>query len=156
MRKSKPIIRYENFADFDEFIQTAKKIQSEEDFKVVRREQEAVRTEQTIQSAREFLNREIPKYVWERLEKAGFITLDPLKWLGKKNLFAYFVERACDEFHIKTDSKKDVMDPRWVRNLKPFEILFGIKNLRLLIRENNRSNAYRPVGWGKIDKILQK
>jgi len=48
------------------------------------------------------------------------------------------------------------MNPKWVRNLKPFEVLFGVKDLRLKIGENNRPNAYRPVGWEEIDKILQK
>jgi len=148
MRKSNPI-RYEDFADFDEFIQAAKKVQSEENLRTKHREQ-------SIQSAREFLNKEIPKHVWGRLEDAGFITRDPLKWLGKKNLFAYFVERACDEFNLKKDKRNDAMNPKWVRNLKPFEVLFGVKDLRLKIGENNRPNAYRPVGWEEIDKILQK
>lgn len=154
------ITPYTDFTDFGDFIETAKKVQSEMILCAVRGEQAikeaAVSREQAIQSARELLNAKIPAHVWDRLEEKGYITREPLKWAGTIQLFAYFFERACDEFNIKKDARNDAMNPKWVRNLKPFEDLFGITGLRLKIRDNHKPNAYLPVGWEEIEQIIQK
>ncbi len=152
-----------NFTDFGEFIGTAKKIQSEDNLRATRREKaikEASEKEQAIQSAREFLNNKIPVYVWERLEEKGYITREPLKWGGLPTHFAYFVEQACDMFNIKKDKKNDPMNPEWVKDLKPFEDLFGISDLKLKIlnlrKHRKRHHDSEPDDWEKIKKILQK
>jgi hypothetical protein len=166
------ITPYTDFTDFGDFIETAKKVQSEMILCAVRGEQAikeaAVSREQAIQSARELLNAKIPAHVWRRLEEKGYITREPLKWLEKKQkgkkqkgekqiqLFAYFVAEACEKFDIKRVSGMKDLEPRIVRNLKPFEVAFGISNLRGKIRDNEKTGAYLPVGWEIIDEILQK
>lgn len=158
------ITPYTDFTDFGDFIETAKKVQSEMILSAVRGEQAikeaAVRREQAIQSARELLNEKIPDYVWDRLEEEGYITREPLKWVGLPTHFASFVEQACDMFNIKKDKNNDPMNPEWVKDLKPFEDLFGISDLKLKIlnlrKHRKRHHDSEPNGWKKIKRILQK
>jgi hypothetical protein len=69
-----------------------------------------------------------------------------------KQLFAFFVYKACEKFDIKQkfftkDSRKETL------KLKPFEVLFQIPNLKGKIRDCKRD---KPIGHEAIDKILQK
>ncbi len=137
------------FTDFGEFIGITKIIQSNLKLSEKRRKQ----YEKDLQSARELLNQKIPDYVWKRLEEQGFITREPLKWLGKKSLFAYFVEQACAVFDITKINGMKNLKPNIERNLKAFEVVFQIPNLRGKIQDNEK---YNPVGFDTIDKILQK
>ena len=93
------ITPYTDFTDFGDFIETAKKVQSEMILCAVRGEQAikeaAVSREQAIQSARELLNAKIPAHVWDRLEEKGYITRELLKWAGTIQLFAYERNERC-------------------------------------------------------------
>ena len=52
------------------------------------------------------------------------------------------------------------MNPEWVKDLKPFEDLFGISDLKLKIlnlrKHRKRHHDSEPDDWEKIKKILQK
>ncbi len=145
MRRSRPITRYDDFTDFGDFIETAKKIQEEENHKAMTREQ-------SLREATETLEK-VPDYIWERLQEARYITREPLKWLGTKQLFAYFVAKACDTFEIKETFLTEKSGLIEVRILKAFEIIFNMPGLRGKIRDAKR---FPPAGYKEIDKILQK
>ena len=58
------------------------------------------------------------------------------------------------------DKNNDPMNPEWVKDLKPFEDLFGISDLKLKIlnlrKHRKRHHDSEPDDWEKIKKILQK
>ena len=150
MRRSGSITRYDDFTDFGDFIETAKKIQEEENHKAVTREQ-------SIKEATEALEK-VPDYIWERLQEAGYITREPLKWHKSKALFAYFVELACEKYDITTEvDRNGQWPPDKIRNLKPFEILFGIDDLKGKIREYKKPGRKgKPLGHEEVEKIFEK
>lgn len=143
--KKTTVTRYGDFNDFGDFITTAKKVQGKEDLKALSRDRNVI-------EAKEALNK-LPDYIWERLQEAGYITREPLRWLGTRQLFAYFVAHACDKYDIKKIIFTVKSGRTELRNLKPFEIIFNIPGLRGRINDNEN---YEPVGYREIDKILQK
>ena len=75
------------------------------------------------------------------LESEKLITKEPLKWVGAKNLCAYFVDN-----YFKAQTKK------WETGKK----LFGVGNLAQLkdLYENNKTG--KPRNYQIIDEILHK
>jgi hypothetical protein len=82
----------------------------------------------------------IPDDILTKLEKNGFITQNPLEWIGQKNLCAYFVD-----IYFKNNTKK------WAIGMK----LFKVKNLAQLKDLYQNSKSGKPKNKQLIDTILQ-
>ena len=80
------------------------------------------------------------------LESHGLITQAPLKWLGTGALCAYFVHSYTEKYNIKHKSSDR-------RILKPFEVLFNVKDIRGKIRDYMKI-LDGPVGHETINEIL--
>jgi hypothetical protein len=88
----------------------------------------------------------IPDNILTKLEKQGFITKEPLTWLGSKALLAYFVEIANDNLNLKHGEK---------RQIKPFETMFNVSGIGGSINDYKKTGD-TPIGHEKIDKILKE
>jgi len=82
----------------------------------------------------------IPTEILQALETEKLITKVPLKWIGAKNLCAYFVDN-----YFKNQTKK------WEIGKN----LFGVKNLAQLKDLYENTNTGKPRGYKTIDKALQ-
>ena len=86
--------------------------------------------------------------VLQKLEQNGLVAQNPLKWLKSKSLFAYFVDVYTEKYskdHKHGDKKK----------LKPFEILFGIDDIKGRINDYKNKTGSLPIGYKTIDDILK-
>ena len=94
------------------------------------------------------LSSEEAKEMIETAIEAGLIEIDgyKLKWNKSKQLLAYYAEQMCKKLNIGKGEKTS-----W----KPFENLFGEKDLRFAKQEAMRFNyRFEPNGYEEIDSIF--
>lgn len=79
-------------------------------------------------------------------------TTEGLKWKAPKQLLAYFAERMSKRLHLSDIMDKDGnLKTSW----KPFEILFGVKDLKGAKQNWMRLNTrFEPTGYEKVDALF--
>lgn len=79
-------------------------------------------------------------------------TTTGLKWNGTKQLLAYFATRMSVEFRLTNKYDKDGnITTAW----KPFETLFGVKDLKGAKQNWMKIEVYfKPTGFEKVDELF--
>lgn len=90
--------------------------------------------------------------IFEKAIDAGFIenSKTGYKWIGKKNLLAYFADRMNEKLHLG----KGMYDDKQKRAWKPFEKLFGITGLAGAEKDYQRTGVL-PTGYEIVDLIFR-
>lgn len=82
------------------------------------------------------------------------ITNGELKWIGTKQLLAYFAEKLSDKLKL---SKKQDKDGRNTTNWKITEDTFGVKNLKSAKHDWMKTYpTFNPNGYEAIDNIFNE